>query len=63
MYESAVYNESDVAPFHRRLSELRQIIQQDAKSGKHPEALTKLLDRQLHECGEYMQPDLLVDGL
>ena len=48
MNESALYNESDLAPFHRRLNELRQIVQQDSKQ---PKALTKLLERQLHECG------------
>jgi hypothetical protein len=48
MNESAIYNESDLAPFHRRLNELRQIVQQDSKQ---PKALTKLLERQLHECG------------
>jgi hypothetical protein len=51
MNESAVYNESDLAPFHKRLKELRQIVQQGIGSGKHPEALTKLLERQLNECG------------
>ncbi|TFK51647.1 hypothetical protein OE88DRAFT_1698701 [Heliocybe sulcata] len=50
MNESAVYNESDLAPFHRRLGELRQIVQHDAQSGKHPEAMIKLLERQLNEC-------------
>ncbi|KAK0489104.1 hypothetical protein IW261DRAFT_1443208 [Armillaria novae-zelandiae] len=50
MTESAVYNESDLAPFQRRLSDLRQIVQRDASTGKHPEALTKLLERQLGEC-------------
>jgi hypothetical protein len=50
MNESAVYNESDLAPFHRRLGELRQIVQHDVGSGKHPESLTKLLERQLNEC-------------
>ncbi|KAF9005994.1 hypothetical protein BDQ17DRAFT_1467113 [Cyathus striatus] len=50
MNESAVYNETDLAPFHKRLTELRQIIQQDAESGRHPKALVKLLDRQLNEC-------------
>ncbi|KZT27730.1 hypothetical protein NEOLEDRAFT_1130191 [Neolentinus lepideus HHB14362 ss-1] len=50
MNESAVYNESDLAPFHRRLGELRQIVQNDAQSGKHPEAMIKLLERQLNEC-------------
>ncbi|KIJ61966.1 hypothetical protein HYDPIDRAFT_176736 [Hydnomerulius pinastri MD-312] len=48
--ESAVYNESDLAPFHRRLGDLRSIVQHDAESGKHPEAMTKLLERQLNEC-------------
>lgn len=47
MNESAVYNESDLAPFHRRLGELRQLVQQDSKNP----ALTKLLERQLNECG------------
>ncbi|RDB23842.1 hypothetical protein Hypma_009056 [Hypsizygus marmoreus] len=50
MNESAVYNESDLAPFTRRLGELRNIIQHDAESGKHPKALIKLLERQLNEC-------------
>ena len=51
MNESAVYNESDLAPFHRRLGELRAIVKSDSDSGKHPEALIKLLERQLNECG------------
>lgn len=50
MNESAVYNESDLAPFHRRLGELRQIVQNDYESGKHPKPLIKLLERQLNEC-------------
>ncbi|THH19251.1 hypothetical protein EW146_g1894 [Bondarzewia mesenterica] len=50
MNESAIYNEADLAPFHRRLTELRNIIKHDADSGKHPEAMTKLLERQLGEC-------------
>jgi len=54
MEESAVYNESDLGPFQRRLQELRSIVQQDADSGKHPEAMTKLLQRQLNECGTYL---------
>jgi hypothetical protein len=52
MNESAVYNEADVAPFHKRLSDLRQIIQQDAESNKHPKAITKLLERQVNEAGQ-----------
>jgi hypothetical protein len=51
MNESAVYNETDLVPFHKRLSELRQIVQQDGEHAKHPKSLTKLLERQLSECG------------
>lgn len=54
MNESAVYNESDLAPFHRRLGDLRQIVQQGTQEGKNPNALTKLLERQLNECGTYI---------
>ncbi|KAF9820642.1 hypothetical protein IEO21_01345 [Rhodonia placenta] len=50
MDESGIYNESDLAPFHRRLAELREIVRSDAEGGKHPEAMTTLLDRQLNEC-------------
>lgn len=51
MNESSVYNESDLAPFHRRLTEIRKIIQRDRDNPKHSEAVIKLLERQLHECG------------
>ena len=51
MNESAVYNEADLAPLHRRLTELRSIVHQDGEQAKHPKALTKLLERQLNECG------------
>lgn len=54
MTESGVYNESDLAPFQRRLSDLRQIVQKDAAAGKHPVSLTKLLERQLSECGKLL---------
>jgi hypothetical protein len=60
MNESAVYNESDLAPFQRRLGELRQIVQRDAEGGKHPEALTKLLERQLNECGSCCHDSFLL---
>ncbi|KAJ2914660.1 hypothetical protein MD484_g5763, partial [Candolleomyces efflorescens] len=50
MNESNVYNESDLVPFRKRLTELRDIISRDAEAGKHPKALTKLLERQLNEC-------------
>ncbi|KAG9312867.1 hypothetical protein JVU11DRAFT_6300 [Chiua virens] len=55
MEESGLYNESDLAPFQRRLGELRSIVQQDAESGKHPVAMTKLLERQLNECDAIVQ--------
>ncbi len=51
MNESAIYNESDLVPFQRRLAELREIVQGDKESGKHLEAMTTLLERQLTECG------------
>lgn len=51
MNESAVYNDGDLAPFHRRLNELRNIIQHDKEHGKHSKPLIKLLERQLNECG------------
>lgn len=59
MNESGVYNESDLAPFHRRLADLRQIIQADVDGGKHPLAMTKLLERQLSECGTEHFPIIL----
>ncbi|KAL5537113.1 hypothetical protein ACEPAF_936 [Sanghuangporus sanghuang] len=52
MNESAVYNESDLDPFQKRLDELRDIVRSDKESGKHPPAMTKLLDRQLKECDD-----------
>ncbi|KAF9059713.1 hypothetical protein BDP27DRAFT_1394533 [Rhodocollybia butyracea] len=57
MNESAVYNEADLAPFRRRISELRQILQRDASENKHPEAILKLLERQLKKC------DTIVESL
>jgi hypothetical protein len=53
MDESSVYNESDLAPFRRRLNDLRSIIKSDSESGKHPEAMTKLLERQLWDSGVF----------
>ncbi|KIJ55377.1 hypothetical protein M422DRAFT_23976 [Sphaerobolus stellatus SS14] len=50
MNESAVYSETDLTTFHRRIEELKDIVRKDAESGLHPEAMTKLLDRQLNEC-------------
>ncbi|KAJ7289269.1 hypothetical protein C8J57DRAFT_1165101 [Mycena rebaudengoi] len=60
MDESAVYNQADLAPFRRRLAELRQIVQHEAQ-GKHANALTKLLERQLNECDATLQ--MLSDSL
>ena len=51
MNESGIYNEGDLVPFQKRLAGLRHIVQQDAEHGKHPSALTTLLERQLNECG------------
>lgn len=51
MNESAVYSETDLTTFQQRLEELREIVRKDAESGLHPEAMTRLLERQLHECG------------
>lgn len=56
MNESAVYNEPDLAPFQKRLADLREIVRKDKESGKHPEAMTKLLDRKLNECGWFLVP-------
>ena len=51
MDESSVYNETDLKPFRQRLNDLRTIIKSDPESGKHPEAMTRLLERQLGDCG------------
>ncbi|KAI0704334.1 hypothetical protein BC835DRAFT_1316734 [Cytidiella melzeri] len=61
MNESGIYNESDLEPFHKRIAELRQIVQQDAESGKHPVAMTTLLERQLNECDNVLRG--LLDSL
>ena len=58
MNESTVYNESDLAPFSKRVDELREMVRHDKESGKHPEAMTKLLDRQLKECGTSCPPSI-----
>ena len=52
MNESNVFNESDLVPFRRRIDELRSIVGQDYESGKLPEAMMKLLERQINECGK-----------
>ncbi|KAF9515098.1 hypothetical protein BS47DRAFT_1294272 [Hydnum rufescens UP504] len=55
MNESAVYSESDLHPFQQRVEELRVIIRDDAESGKHPVAMTTLLERKLNKCGAILQ--------
>ncbi len=35
-------------------------MQTDVESGKHPPAMTKLLERQLNECGEWPYPTVLL---
>jgi hypothetical protein len=51
MNESAVYSESDLAPFRRRLADLHKIVEDDKNGGKHPGSMTKLLERELNHCG------------
>jgi hypothetical protein len=55
MNESAIYGEADLLPFRVRIDELRSIVRADVESGKHPEAMTRLLERQLNECGTHMR--------
>ncbi|KAG8908631.1 hypothetical protein FRB99_004919 [Tulasnella sp. 403] len=50
MNESSTFTESDLKPFRGRLNELRGIVQSDHESGKHPEAMTMLLERKLNAC-------------
>jgi hypothetical protein len=62
MNESAVYNETDLTTFQTRVEELREIVRNDVESGLHPVAMTKLLERQLHECGSCFRHKLRVFG-
>ncbi|KAF8478777.1 hypothetical protein JB92DRAFT_3085999 [Gautieria morchelliformis] len=59
--ESAVYNETDLTTFQTRVEELREIVRNDVESGLHPVAMTKLLERQLHECDTIL--DSMEDSL
>ena len=63
MNESAVYSEADLAPFQTRLDDLRDIVRSDKESGKHPVAMTKLLDRQLKECGMTSWPHSMISWI
>ncbi|KAG8926097.1 hypothetical protein FRC03_009545 [Tulasnella sp. 419] len=48
MNESSSFTETDLKPFRARLDELREIVTSDRQSGKHPEAMTKLLEKKLN---------------
>ncbi|KAH8798713.1 hypothetical protein DL96DRAFT_1638469 [Flagelloscypha sp. PMI_526] len=50
MNESNQYNESDLVPFTKRLAALRNIVQLDSQQGKNPNAVTRLLLRQINDC-------------
>lgn len=60
MNESNQYNESDLGPFRKRLTALRNIVQLDSEQGKNPNAVTKLLLRQITECGMLQLDSLTV---
>lgn len=51
MNESAVYSEPDLRQFKSRLDQLHHLIREDTASGRHPEAMTRLLERKLNDCG------------
>lgn len=53
MNESGVYSEPDLRSFSQRIEQLRSLIREDAASGKHPVAMTRLLERKLNTCGEH----------
>ncbi|KAG8861396.1 hypothetical protein FRB96_002845 [Tulasnella sp. 330] len=50
MNESSSFTDADLKPFRARLNELRHIVVSDKESGKHPEAMTMLLERKLNAC-------------
>ncbi len=50
MSESSVFRDSDIAPFRKRLEEIREIIQRGQAQGE-PEQMVNLLHRELGECG------------
>jgi hypothetical protein len=51
MNESSVFSEADLKPFQQRLQELHEIVRKGIEKGE-PVAMTKLLERQLNECGQ-----------
>ena len=62
MNESSVFSEADLKPFQQRLRELREIVRRGIEKGE-PEAMTKLLERQLSECGMSHQLSLFFSFL
>lgn len=54
MNESSIFSEVDLKPFQQRLQELREIVRRGIEKGE-PEAMTKLLERQLNECDSILQ--------
>lgn len=61
MSESAVYSEPDLNSFRTRIDQLHALIREDTESGKHPEAMTRLLERKLNDCGAIV--DAMQDSL
>jgi hypothetical protein len=51
MYESGVYGAPDLDSFAGRIEQLRTIVREDTISGKHPAAMTTILERKLNACG------------
>lgn len=51
MYESGVYGAPDLDSFSGRVEQLRTIVREDTISGKHPAAMTTILERKLNACG------------
>jgi hypothetical protein len=51
MNESGVYGAPDLDSFAGRIEQLRTIVREDRISGKHPPAMTTILERKLNACG------------
>ncbi|KAF8317124.1 hypothetical protein DL93DRAFT_2134531 [Clavulina sp. PMI_390] len=50
MNESNVFSEPDLRSFSARIDQLRTLIREDTASGKHPEAISRLLEYKLNVC-------------
>lgn len=51
MHESGVHSAPDLDSFAGRIEQLRTIVREDTVSGKHPAAMTTILERKLNACG------------